>query len=287
MNEKQNEIFIELMNNIQLCMYEFVVNCPQSDERSLASLKDRLSGVVEEYEQRGKLINDASKRITFEPKPPMTYFGIVGEKAFLHMLIDGKQPVTSEEFAQFIPVQKFVKGYHFDDTMNYKLATNESFTMGCDPKAIVDYLKKEVTIMEKYKESECSALNRISEFAILNQLFHKLWTKAVGTDDYNKEEWMKLEKEILDYQVIKRDYVLKTIPKDEAKNNTFFNGHVKIFDHVLTNEEIAEEFKKGQEVWKEQYKYGPLDYPEAKIFDMETDADTKTGLDLAIVVFVK
>ena len=31
----------------------------------------------------------------------------------------------------------------------------------------------------------------------LHLLFHKLWTKAVGTQDYNKLEWLKLEAEIL------------------------------------------------------------------------------------------
>lgn len=37
----------------------------------------------------------------------------------------------------------------------------------------------------------------------LHGLFHKLWTKAVGTEDYNKPEWMELEKKIkdLEYQV--------------------------------------------------------------------------------------
>lgn len=27
-------------------------------------------------------------------------------------------------------------------------------------------------------------------------IFHKLWTKAVGTPEYNKKEWMELEQEI-------------------------------------------------------------------------------------------
>ena len=27
----------------------------------------------------------------------------------------------------------------------------------------------------------------------LHRLFHTLWTKAVGTDRYNKEEWKRLE----------------------------------------------------------------------------------------------
>ncbi len=30
----------------------------------------------------------------------------------------------------------------------------------------------------------------------LHQLFHKLWTKAVGTDGYNKSEWKQLERMI-------------------------------------------------------------------------------------------
>jgi hypothetical protein len=381
-------------------MYEYVINCPQDDDHSFSLLKDQLSAVIIEYERKGYLINEASKRITFEPKRPMTYNGIIGEKAFLHMLIDEKQPKTTEEFAQFICPLKFVKGYHLDDTTNYKFAPNErvidSFTMSSNSKAIVDYLKKDVTVGE-YKESKCSALNNIAEFAIVNAAFHRLWTKAVGTSDYNKEEWMKLEKEILDYQVIKRDYVLKMTQDTQMNNmllvdqcnfclqkqeypsshgmriedfrnieftinaktvnehitleflvsndqknwvnvtklydrkytlfenfnircwdsnaaiigyeiigkirfsdvmsrymkvavnktcnahqlqnddsiriecsmNDFFNAAVKFYDHALTSEEIAEEFKKGQEVWKEQYKYSPLDYPKATIFDLE------------------
>lgn len=29
------------------------------------------------------------------------------------------------------------------------------------------------------------------------ELFHRLWTKAVGTDDYDKEQWKRLEKLML------------------------------------------------------------------------------------------
>ena len=28
----------------------------------------------------------------------------------------------------------------------------------------------------------------------LNSLFHRLWTKAVGTSDYSKDEWLRFEK---------------------------------------------------------------------------------------------
>ena len=31
-------------------------------------------------------------------------------------------------------------------------------------------------------------------FADLNALLHRLWTKAVGTMDYDKPEWQRLEK---------------------------------------------------------------------------------------------
>lgn len=34
-------------------------------------------------------------------------------------------------------------------------------------------------------------------------MFHKLWTKAVGTQDYNKKEWMELERLI--YLLAKED----------------------------------------------------------------------------------
>lgn len=31
-----------------------------------------------------------------------------------------------------------------------------------------------------------------------DNLFHRLWTKAVGTKDYDKKEWMELERRIWD-----------------------------------------------------------------------------------------
>jgi hypothetical protein len=34
----------------------------------------------------------------------------------------------------------------------------------------------------------------------LHRLFHTLWTKAVGTDRYDKEEWKRLEEIILNLQ---------------------------------------------------------------------------------------
>jgi len=35
----------------------------------------------------------------------------------------------------------------------------------------------------------------------LHRLFHTLWTKAVGTDKYNKEEWKRLEEIISNLQI--------------------------------------------------------------------------------------
>jgi hypothetical protein len=35
----------------------------------------------------------------------------------------------------------------------------------------------------------------------LHRLFHTLWTKAVGTDRYNKEEWKRLEEIISNLQI--------------------------------------------------------------------------------------
>lgn len=34
------------------------------------------------------------------------------------------------------------------------------------------------------------------EILAIDHLFHKLWTKAVGTKDYNKTEWIELERGI-------------------------------------------------------------------------------------------
>jgi hypothetical protein len=32
-----------------------------------------------------------------------------------------------------------------------------------------------------------------TQFEKAHRLVHKLWTKAVGTEDYNKSEWLELE----------------------------------------------------------------------------------------------
>lgn len=34
----------------------------------------------------------------------------------------------------------------------------------------------------------------------LHAILHLLWTKAVGTVDYNKKEWLELEAELLELQ---------------------------------------------------------------------------------------
>lgn len=49
------------------------------------------------------------------------------------------------------------------------------------------------TTISKLKE----ALNKKTEQDNMWSVFHRLWSKAVDSDDYNKEEWLKLEKLIL------------------------------------------------------------------------------------------
>ncbi len=36
-----------------------------------------------------------------------------------------------------------------------------------------------------------------SNYVDVTKVFHKLWTKAVGTDDYDKKEWVDLEQHII------------------------------------------------------------------------------------------
>lgn len=62
-------------------------------------------------------------------------------------------------------------------------------------------------------------LCEIPEFNKVDCLLQRLWTKAVGTKDYDKNEWKQLQKEMEDYQVIKRDYVLK--PKEPPIKNDY------------------------------------------------------------------
>ena len=48
--------------------------------------------------------------------------------------------------------------------------------------------------MIELKQREGSA-----ETKRLNEVFHQLWTKAVGTEGYNKEEWQELGKLIIHF----------------------------------------------------------------------------------------
>ena len=48
-------------------------------------------------------------------------------------------------------------------------------------------------------EKEMSDEEKASSTKQISALFHKLWTKAAGTDDYNKQDWKDLA-ELLHYR---------------------------------------------------------------------------------------
>ena len=39
----------------------------------------------------------------------------------------------------------------------------------------------------------------------IHKIFHTLWTKAVGTDTYDKKEWIELERSLAELKLIERD----------------------------------------------------------------------------------
>ena len=47
----------------------------------------------------------------------------------------------------------------------------------------------------------------------ISHLFHKLWTKAVGTEDYVKAEWKELN------QIL--DELCAVLPKEQPKRSSF------------------------------------------------------------------
>jgi len=61
---------------------------------------------------------------------------------------------------------------HLADT--YQVLTNKALSLECEP--------KEAPVVDAQAPESRDAI------------FHRLWTKAVGTHDYDKAEWKRLEK---------------------------------------------------------------------------------------------
>jgi len=70
----------------------------------------------------------------------------------------------------------------------------------------------------------------MTEILAVDSLLHKLWTKAVGTKDYNKTEWLELEKGIWGLAKVIDNMIDKKAPeqKKDKKAWSDFKDHVLI-----------------------------------------------------------
>lgn len=79
-------------------------------------------------------------------------------------------------------------------------------------------------------------------------ILHRLWTKAVGTPDYDKEEWMELEKLVHTGIITQLNKMTKCyrVDTEEPELRSYFSSkYVKcskledIFTHVLSGKDCA------------------------------------------------